>query len=479
MLFNSFAFCLFLPIVFGLYWFVFTRLRWQNVFILITSYVFYGFWDWRFLGLILFSTLIDFFVAKGLDGTKEVKSRRLLLLLSVAVNLGLLATFKYANFFIGSLHSLFASFGIELNRFTLSLVLPVGISFYTFQTMSYTIDVYRGRLKATKDFIAFAAFVSFFPQLVAGPIERASNLLPQFFKSRSFTYERAVDGLRQMLWGLFKKVVIADNAALIVDEVFRNYPDYSGLTLVVGAVFFSFQIYGDFSGYSDIAIGVARLLGFDLKRNFATPYFSRNISDFWKRWHISLTSWFRDYVYIPLGGNRGTSLFVVRNISLVFLLSALWHGANYTFIAWGLIHTLLFVPHYFLSKAGTSPMSTKQNTLLYALKTLLQIGTTFAFVTFAWVFFRAESIAQAFDFIYCAFAKFDFQLDHLTNMRKIMLSFAFLLGIEWLGRKRLHALEFLEKRLPYLPLRWAFYLILTILIIMSAGQEQQFIYFQF
>ncbi len=479
MLFNSFAFCLFLPFVFVLYWFVITKLRWQNLFIVLASYFFYACWDWRFLSLILFSTILDFFVAKKIASSKEQRVKRLFLFLSIGLNLGLLATFKYANFFIGSFYSLFASLGFELNRITLSLILPVGISFYTFQTMSYTIDVYRGQLKATDDFVAFSAFVSFFPQLVAGPIERASNLLPQFFTVRTFSYDKGVDALRLILWGLFKKVVIADNAGLIVDELFRHYTNYSGLTLVVGAVFFSFQIYGDFSGYSDIAIGVARLLGFELKRNFAMPYLARNISEFWKRWHISLTSWFRDYVYIPLGGSRGGASLTIRNIMLVFLLSALWHGANYTFIVWGLIHTLLFIPYYFASKQRAGLLPVVENKFLISLRDMVRVLVTFAFVTFAWIFFRAEMVTKAVDFIYCAYSKFDFNLDHIRHMNKILLSFVFLLFVEWLGGKQKHALEHLELRLNNTLLRWAFYLVLTILIIMSSGQEQQFIYFQF
>ncbi len=478
MLFNSLSFCLFFSLVFVLYWFIVRKLRWQNLLLLFASYFFYACWDWRFLSLILFSTLVDFFVAKAIALEHRQRKKRYLLYISLFVNLGLLGYFKYANFFLDSLMSLGESLGFTCHYSSLSIILPVGISFYTFQTMSYTIDVYRGRIKATEDFVAFSTFVAFFPQLVAGPIERASNLLPQFFRSRVFTYEKAVDGMRLILWGLFKKVVIADNASLIVDEIFRNYTDYSGLTLIVGAIFFSFQIYGDFSGYSDVAIGVAQLLGFDLQRNFATPYFSRNISEFWKRWHISLTSWFKDYVYIPLGGNRGGRIFIMRNIALVFFLSALWHGANYTFLFWGLIHTALFIPIYFAQGSKLTNV-VAQGRQLFSLKELAQMLITFFFVTLAWVFFRAENLTIAFDYVCRSFSKFSFHLAHITNMRKLMLAFAFLLLIEWWGRERNHSLEHLQHYLKPVALRWAFYLLLTILIIMSSGQEQQFIYFQF
>jgi alginate O-acetyltransferase complex protein AlgI len=336
MLFNSLDFAVFLPIVFALYWFVTNHnLKLQNALIVAASYVFYGWWDWRFLSLIIFSTLVDYSIGRRLKNEEKQSTRKILLWTSIIVNLGFLGFFKYYNFFLDNFIAAFSFFGQEIQPNTLNIILPVGISFYTFQTLSYTIDVYKKKLEPTEDFIAFSAFVCFFPQLVAGPIERATNLLPQFYKKRTFEYDKAVDGMRQILWGLFKKVVIADNCAEYANLIFNNYQDYNGSTLLLGAIFFTFQIYGDFSGYSDIAIGTSRLFGFNLMQNFATPYFSRDIAEFWRRWHISLSTWFRDYLYIPLGGSRGGTWMKVRNTFIIFLVSGFWHGANWTFIVWG------------------------------------------------------------------------------------------------------------------------------------------------
>ncbi|MDB9955033.1 MBOAT family protein, partial [Flavobacteriaceae bacterium] len=327
MLFNTIDFAIFLPIVFILYWVVNKNLKFQNILIIASSYLFYGWWDWRFLSLILFSTLVDYSVGVLLQKQNNKPKRKILLWFSIIINLGFLGYFKYYNFFLDNFVSAFSLFGIEINQNSLNIVLPVGISFYTFQTLSYTIDIYKRKLEPTKDIIAFAAFVCFFPQLVAGPIERATNLLPQFYKKRVFEYHKAVDGLKQILWGLFKKIVIADNCAQLANEIFNNSSDYSGSTLVLGAIFFTFQIYGDFSGYSDIAIGTSRLFGFNLKQNFAFPYFSRDMGEFWRRWHISLSTWFRDYLYIPLGGSRGGIGMKVRNTFIIFIVSGFWHGA--------------------------------------------------------------------------------------------------------------------------------------------------------
>jgi len=346
MLFNSLEFLLFLPIVFVLYWFVFKKLHFQNILILVASYVFYGWWDWRFLSLILLSTIIDYTLGLQIKRTTQIKKRKLLLGVSLFFNLGMLGFFKYYNFFIDSWIEAWAGFGVTMHASSLNIVLPVGISFYTFQTLSYTIDVYRGKLEPTKDFISFASFVSFFPQLVAGPIERATNLLPQFYKKRSFSYDNAVSGMKLILWGLVKKVVIADSCAILVNKIFENYHTESGLALCMGAVYFAFQIYCDFSGYSDIAIGTSRLFGFKLMRNFNYPYFSRDIAEFWRRWHISLSTWFRDYLYIPLGGSRGSKMFQLRNVFIIFLVSGFWHGANWTFIAWGGLNALFFYHYY-------------------------------------------------------------------------------------------------------------------------------------
>jgi D-alanyl-lipoteichoic acid acyltransferase DltB (MBOAT superfamily) len=345
MFFNSFDFAIFLPVVFLLYWFVFnTSIKAQNALLLIASYVFYAWWDWRFLGLMVFSSLLDYIIALRLGVITDKKTRKLYLWLSIGINLGMLGFFKYFNFFAENFHAAFSLLGYQFPINSLSIILPVGISFYTFQTLSYTIDVYKGKLQPSRDVISFLAFISFFPQLVAGPIERASNLLPQFLNARKFDYVKAVDGIRQILWGLFKKVVIADNCAEAVNFIFANSASLYGSELFLGAIFFSFQIYGDFSGYSDIAIGISRLFGFSLMRNFAFPYFSRDIAEFWRRWHISLSTWFRDYLYIPLGGSLGNRWEKIRNTFIIFLVSGFWHGANWTFIIWGLLHALFFLP---------------------------------------------------------------------------------------------------------------------------------------
>ena len=350
MLFNTFDFAIFLPIVFSIYWIVRKNLTLQNLFIVLASYVFYAWWDWRFLILIIFSSIVDFFIAKNIQNTNTVSKRKYLLLVSVIVNLGFLSYFKYFNFFLDNFVDVFTFFGARISKSSLNIVLPVGISFYTFQTLSYTIDVYRRQLKATNQLIPFLAYVSFFPQLVAGPIERATNLLPQFLNSRNFDREKAIQGLNLMVWGFFKKMVIADNCANYANQIFEKYDQMDSLSLLLGGVYFSFQIYCDFSGYSDIAIGLGRLFGFDLMKNFNYPYFSRNVAEFWRRWHISLSTWFRDYLYIPLGGNRVSKAISLRNIFIIFSVSGFWHGANWTFIVWGLLHALCFVPSFLLKK---------------------------------------------------------------------------------------------------------------------------------
>ena len=350
MLFNSFEFLLFLPIVFILYWFVFKNLQKQNILILIASYIFYSWWDWRFLLLILLSTLVDFTLGLQLKKTDHQQKRKYLLWGSLIFNLGLLGFFKYYNFFIDNWIDAWATLGFNMHLNSMNIILPVGISFYTFQSLSYTIDIYKNKLEPTKDIIAFASFVSFFPQLVAGPIERATNLIPQFYKNRVINYELFVSGIKLILWGLFKKIVIADNCAIYVNEIYDTYQDQSSITLILGVIYFSFQIYGDFSGYSDIAIGTSRLFGFNLMKNFNYPYFSKNIAEFWRRWHISLSTWFRDYVYFPLGGSRGNNLQKARNIFIIFLVSGFWHGANWTFVTWGGLHALFFLPLLLINK---------------------------------------------------------------------------------------------------------------------------------
>ena len=400
MLFNSFDFAIFLPIVFLLYWFVVKKnLKLQNALIVLASYVFYGWWDWRFLSLIIFSTVVDYLVGQKLRVEEKQSKRKVLLWTSIIVNLGFLGFFKYYNFFLENFVDAFSLFGMQINANSLNIILPVGISFYTFQTLSYTIDVYKKKLEPTKDFMAFSAFVCFFPQLVAGPIERATNLLPQFYKKRTFEYHKAVDGMRQILWGLFKKVVIADNCAEFANQIFNNSADMNGSTLVLGAIFFTFQIYGDFSGYSDIAIGTSRLFGFDLKQNFATPYFSRDIAEFWRRWHISLSTWFRDYLYIPLGGSRGSTWMKVRNTFAIFLVSGFWHGANWTFIIWGALNAIYFLPLLLTNNNRKNLGVVAEGKLLPSFRELIAMLTTFTLTVFALIFFKDEKISHSFDYV--------------------------------------------------------------------------------
>jgi alginate O-acetyltransferase complex protein AlgI len=478
MLFNSIDFAVFLPIVFILYWFVTQRsLRLQNILIVVASYVFYGWWDWRFLGLILLSTFVDYTVGLYLKKTEAVRQRKVLLWTSVVVNIGLLGFFKYYNFFVANFVDAFTFFGNEIQPNTLNIILPVGISFYTFQTLSYTIDVYRRKLEPTQDFIAFAAFVSFFPQLVAGPIERATNLLPQFYKVRKFVYSNAVDGLRQILWGLFKKVVIADNCAQYANLIFDNYTEYSASTLLLGAVFFAFQIYGDFSGYSDIAIGTSRLFGFDLRQNFAFPYFSRDIAEFWRRWHISLSTWFRDYVYIPLGGSRGSKGKQVRNVFIIFIVSGFWHGANWTFIVWGALNAIYFLPLLLSQKNRVHTNTVAETKLFPSFRELMAMLTTFFVTVIAWVFFRSDTVGEALGYL---FGLIDISIVSIPTIRPtflLILLFVFVL-VEWCGRRQLYAIEKMWFSYPRY-LRIFIYYVIVMVIFLYGGKEQAFIYFQF
>lgn len=477
MLFNSLEFFIFLPIVFALYWAIGSkRINQQNLLIAIASYVFYGWWDWRFLFLILFSSLVDYTVGLKLNSQEKPSKRKTYLWISICVNLGFLGFFKYYNFFIDSLVDSFTFFGGELSVNTLNIILPVGISFYTFQTLSYTIDVYNKKLEPTKDFLGFMAFVSFFPQLVAGPIERATNLLPQFHKKREFIYVQAVDGLRQVLWGLFKKVVIADNCAQHANAIFNNYEDYSGSTLLLGAFFFAFQIYGDFSGYSDIAIGISRLFGFNLKRNFAFPYFSRDIAEFWRRWHISLSTWFRDYLYIPLGGSRGGIKMKIRNTFIIFIVSGFWHGANWTFVVWGALNALYFLPLLLLNKNRVNTNLVAEGKYLPTLKELSQMTITFFITLIAWVFFRADNVTVAFSYTINIFTSKLFTIPEIFPFTIIGLLSLFVF-IEWLGRSGEYAIEKIDVMKK--PIRWSFYMLLIIIIFMFTGEQQEFIYFQF
>lgn len=485
MIFNSIEFALFLPLVFALYWFAAKdNIRRQNLLLLVASYIFYGWWDWRFLSLILFSTLVDYSIGLALHRQQNPLNRKVLLWSSILVNLGFLGFFKYYNFFADNFAAAFTLFGRELQPGTLNIILPVGISFYTFQTMSYSLDIYRGKLEPERNFIAFAAFVSFFPQLVAGPIERATNLLPQFAVQRRFSYAQAADGMRQILWGLFKKVVIADNCAELANAIFDHPDQYPGSMLLLGALFFTFQIYGDFSGYSDIAIGTSRLFGFTLQRNFAFPYFSRDIAEFWRRWHISLSTWFRDYLYIPLGGSRGGTLMKVRNTFIIFLVSGFWHGANWTFLAWGLLNAIYFLP-LLLSSSNRNNLDVVASGRTWpSLREFGSMATTFGLTVLAWVFFRAESLNHALAYLGGIFSPslFTFVSPGQPMLYQMVISLGFLilfLLVEWRGRHGEYALEAVHLDLPRPVYRWSLYMLLWSFIFVFSGNQQEFIYFQF
>ena len=478
MLFNSLEYLLFLPTVFILYWFVFNKdLRLQNLLIFISSYFFYGWWDWRFLSLIFLSTVVDYFVGLKIHKSQDQKVKKIYLWVSVLCNLGLLGFFKYFNFFIDSWIDLLGSFGYEQKSvWTLNVILPVGISFYTFQTMSYSFDIYYKKLKPTKDFISFASFVSFFPQLVAGPIERASNLLPQILTKRVFKYEQGVQGLRLILWGMFKKVVIADSLGIRVDRIFDNYQTMDGGALLLGLVYFSFQIYCDFSGYSDIAIGTAKLFGIEIMSNFKFPYFSRDIGEFWRRWHISLSSWFRDYLYIPFGGSKGGKWMSIKNIFIIFIVSGFWHGANWTFIMWGLTHALLYIPLFLIGKNRqyTTNVVAKNN-WFPSIKELFQMGMTFFSTTIAWVFFRSESISDSFNYLILMVSKFS-----IPTYERFGIVFVFILVLvvfDWIMRKNERNPINIQNKYT----RWIMYIVLIYLIIsyFNIIDTTQFIYFQF
>lgn len=478
MLFNSIEFAIFLPLVFVLYWFVFHKnLKIQNLFLLIASYYFYACWDWRFLFLLIFSTFLDYFTGIKIFEEKNKKKKLFWLWLSISVNLGFLGLFKYYNFFAESLVDTLTFFGIKLNIWTLHVILPVGISFYTFHGLSYVIDLYNNRIKPEKDYINYAVFVSFFPLLVAGPIERATHLLPQIIKKREFNYTKAVNGLRQILWGLFKKIVIADNCAEYANLIFNNSQSYSGSTLVLGVILFAFQIYCDFSGYSDIALGTARLFGIDLLRNFAFPYFSRDIAEFWRRWHISLSSWFRDYLYIPLGGSRGGTWMRVRNTFIIFVVSGFWHGANWTFIIWGALNALYFLPLLLTNSNRQNLEIIAKGKLFPSIKEFISMMTTFTLTLLAWVFFRADSVKEAINYLSEIFSSTLFKMPEVFPQTIIVLIIFFII-IEWLGREHQYAIENINVKFSK-PLRWAFYYAVIIAIFVFSGSQQQFIYFQF
>lgn len=456
------------------------NLKLQNLLLLVASYYFYACWDWRFMFLLIFSTFLDYYTGLKIEESKNQNLRKFWLWLSVGINLGFLGFFKYYNFFAESFAEMLQNFGLQVNPWTLKVILPVGISFYTFHGLSYVLDIYFKRIKAERNFVEYAVFVSFFPLLVAGPIERATHLLPQIKVKREFSYEKAVDGLRQILWGLFKKMVIADNCAVFANQIFANSATSSGSELVLGALFFTFQIYGDFSGYSDIALGTARLFGIDLLRNFAFPYFSRDIAEFWRRWHISLSSWFRDYLYIPLGGSKGGNWMRIRNTFAIFLVSGFWHGANWTFIIWGFLNALFIMPSIILKTNRNNLEIVAMNKLIPSFRDVFNILLTFSLTVFAWIFFRAESVHHAIEYISGIFNASLFTIpDVKTAAYATLILIAFFMLIEWIGREHQFALQdFLVKKPRFI--RWLFYGFIILLIgLFLQTHETPFIYFQF
>ncbi|MDM1541627.1 MBOAT family protein [Empedobacter falsenii] len=480
MLFNSISFAIFLPIVFALYWLLRKSFKLQNILLLIASYYFYGCWDWRFMFLLGFSTLLDYYSGIKIEEATSQNLKKIWLTISIGINLGFLGFFKYYNFFADSFAEMLNGFGLNVHPWTLQIILPVGISFYTFHGLSYIIDIYYNRIKAERNIVDYSVFVSFFPLLVAGPIERATHLLPQIKKTRVFNYSQAVDGMRQILWGLFKKMVIADNCAIYANEIFSNPESQSGSNLVLGAIFFAFQIYGDFSGYSDIALGVARLFGIELLKNFNYPYFSRDIAEFWRRWHISLSTWFRDYLYIPLGGSRGGNWMRVRNTFIIFIVSGFWHGANWTFIFWGFLNALFIMPSILLKTNRTNLEIVAQDRFFPTFRELFNMMLTFALTVLAWIFFRANSITHAFEYIGGIFNQ---SLFTFPTLRKSALAtlflVVFLLLTEWMGRRNNYGIEKLLLKKPRW-VRWSFYAFVLMLIgLFLQTEESPFIYFQF
>lgn len=478
MLFNSFDFLLFLPIVFLLYWFVFKSRKIQNLFLVAASYVFYGWWDWRFLFLIAITSICSY--ASGILLERYEGRRKWQWMVSFAnitLNLLILGVFKYYNFFMESFEGLFRSIGYQIDWVTLDVILPVGISFYTFQALSYTIDVYKKKLPATHDIVEFFAYICFFPQLVAGPIERATNLLPQFQHSRTFNYDRAVDGGKQILWGFVKKILIADRCAIIVDFYWNQYQDLPGLTLFILGVLFTFQIYCDFSGYSDIAIGCAKLFGIQLTKNFDNPYFSRSIPEFWRRWHISLMTWFRDYIYIPLGGSRCSKWKVIRNVFIVWGVSGLWHGADWTFVCWGLFHATLLSFYIILGINSKYKHIVAFGHYLPNIREAMQMIVTFFFVVIGWIIFRSDSMSQASGFLQSICTNKFFDPSALYGLKELILCFAFL-TIEWWQRDKPFVLLMQGVKSKFV--KWAICIGIAVFsYFYMADSISKFIYFQF
>ncbi|MFB9077331.1 MBOAT family O-acyltransferase [Flavobacterium procerum] len=477
MFFNSIAFAVFLPIVFFLYWFVFNKTKsTQNALLIIASYYFYSCWDWRFLFLLVFSTFLDYYTGIQIEKGKSEKSRKFWFWLSIIVNLGFLGIFKYYNFFAASFAEMFTSFGFKVSPILLDVILPVGISFYTFHGLSYVIDIYYKRIKAEYNFVDYSLFVSYFPLLVAGPIERATHLLPQVKVKREFNFQTAKEGVYQIIWGLVKKVVIADTCAVYANAIFDHYTSMNTFSLILGAVYFAFQIYGDFSGYSDIALGVSKLFGLDLLRNFNYPYFSRDIAEFWRRWHISLSSWFRDYLYIPLGGSKGGLWMKIRNTFVIFIVSGFWHGANWTYIVWGFINAVYFLPLLLSNSNRNNIDSVILKWNLESLKVIFSILLTFLLTCIAWVFFRARTISDAFLYLKRMATDWNFSFQYLDNERynyEIILMIGVFVLVEWYNRTRVEPLSGKNSMLKTA---------LAIIAIVAFGtysDYKEFIYFQF
>jgi alginate O-acetyltransferase complex protein AlgI len=478
MLFNSIDFAIFLPIVFIIYWFVTNRnLKLQNFFIVVASYVFYGWWDWRFLSLLFATSVLDYFIGLGLGREENERKRKMYLWMSIVLNLGLLGVFKYYNFFADNFAAAFTFFGHSISVAHLKWILPVGISFYTFQEVSYVIDIYRRKLEPTKDIVAFLAFVSFFPQLVAGPIERAVHLLPQFYKRRTFDYDTATDGLRQMLWGLFKKVVIADNCAIFVDHIFDNYTTQPGSALILALFIHAIQVYTDFSGYSDIGIGCARLFGFNLMANFAFPFFSRDIAEFWRRFHISLSTWFRDYVYIPLGGGKKGKLIKIRNIMIVFLIMGFWHGAEWRYIALGAMHGLYFIPLILLNRERNHMEIAAHDKSLPSITDLLKMFRTLSLYSLALVFFRSTDIKSSFSYLNNIVTS-KFLMNWKDLPKTILLLISILMVVEWIARREKFGIANI-KNISQRGVRWGIYVVIIASMFYFVNSGKEFIYFQF
>ncbi len=475
MVFNSIEFAIFLPIVFSLYWWIGSeKIKTQNILILISSYIFYGTWDYRFLILIFISSLVDFTIGIKISNSSHPRSRKYLLWTSLIFNLGLLAFFKYFNFFIDSFVSSFKILGYQLSANSIDIILPVGISFYTFQTISYIIDVYRKDIEASHDPIDFFAYVAFFPQLIAGPIERAKRLLPQFQTKRVFDYDSAVDGTRQILLGLFKKVVIADNCAVYANEIFQNYHQLDSLSLFLGAFYFLIQVYCDFSGYSDIAIGLGKLFGFHLMKNFDFPFLSRDLPEFWKKWHISLTSWFVDYLYIPLGGGRNGLTRKIRNVLIIFTVCGFWHGANWTFLFWGIFCGLSFIPYLLLGQNGKYTSIIGHQRFAPSPKEFIQMASVVIFMTLSMILFRSQNITNAYQY-FIRLAAMNFEGFNITYLRDLPYAGLILIW-EWTFRSKNHAFEIsslskLSRNIIYAVSIW--------LILFNFNKDVEYIYFQF